>query len=351
MASRLLTVNLETKYYPASIPSRAVTCLNSTIKLTDEEYDEIIEKLPSFWNTKNDKLVKFVVFEDKSYFCEREKLVFNYTTREQDLKIYKFDSATSIEAEALYAFFVEKYTKIQLSRIENLYDAIMDNIKDMSFVKYSLLGARDELLKKSDFVMLSDYPVSEEDREKWKIYRQELRDLTNQEAWRQNDLLNIEMPVSPEPLDQIGILKGSIKDLSSIPENLTDEIIDTLLDKPIEEVIKNITQTTVKFEILKSLSKMNLPMFNIGYSDLLIQEDTYNSFIDNVQKDLIEENPLPANWWELATSNIEDKIAQVNAKLRSYNIGFTVNDILNTIIEQNKLSEEELEVENIIEDL
>ena len=122
------------------------------------------------------------------------------------------------------------------------------------------------------------------------------------------------------------------------------------MDKPIEEIIRDITQTTVKFELLKSLSKMNLPMFNLGYSDILIQEDAYNTFIDNVQDELAE-NPLPANWWELATSNIEDKIAQVNAKLQSYNVGFTVNDILNAIIEQNKLSEEELEVENIIEDL
>jgi hypothetical protein len=351
MASRLLTVNLETKYYPASVPTRTITCSNSTIKLTDEEYDEVFKELPSFWNTENDKLVRFIIFDDKSYFCEREKLVFNYTTREQDLKIYRFDAATEVEAKALHAFFVEKYTKIQLARIENLYDAIMSNIKDMSFVKYSLLGARDELLKQSDFIMLPDYPISEEDRERWRVYRQELRDLTDQVAWQQNDLLNIEMPVSPEPLDQIGILKGSIKDLSSIPDNLTDEIIDTLVDKPVEEIIKNITQTTVKFELLKSLSKMNLPMFNIGYSDLLIQEDTYNTFIDNVQKDLSEESPLPANWWELATSNIEEKIAQVNAKLQSYNIGFTVNDILNAVIEQNKLTEEELEVENIIEDL
>jgi hypothetical protein len=351
MASRLLTVNLETKYYPASVPTRTITCLNSTIKLTDEEYDEIFGELPSFWNTENDKLIRFIVFEDKSYFCEREKFIFNYTTREQDLKIYRFDAATDVEAKALYAYFVEKYTKLQLARIENLYDAIMNNIKDMSFVKYSLLGARDELLKQSDFIMLPDYPISEEDRERWKIYRQELRDLTGQEAWQQNDLLNIEMPVSPEPMDQIGILKGSIKDLSSIPENLTDEIIDTLVDKPIEDIIKNITQTTVKFELLKSLSKMNLPMFNMGYSDLLIQEDAYSTFIDNIANELEQESPLPANWWELATSNIEDKIAQVNAKLQSYNIGFTVNDILDAIIEQNKLTEEEIEVENIIEDL
>lgn len=351
MSSRILTVNLETKYYPASIPKRNISCLGSNIDLNEEEYNEIISELPEFWHIEDDKLLRFVVFSDKSYFCERQKRFFNYTNRQEDIKIYKFDGATEVQSEALYAFFIEKFTKLQLARVENVYDAIMSNIKDMSFVKFSLLNARNDLLAKSDYLLMPDYPITDEEREKWTAYRQELRDLTKQEAWRTNDILNIEMPVSPEPLDQISILKGSISDLSSIPENLTDEIITTLLDKPVEEIIKNITKTTVKFELLKSLSKMKLPFLNMGYSDILIQENAYNAFIDNVREQLEDANPLPTNWWDAAVSNIDDKIEEVNQKLKSYNIGFTINDILNAIIEENKISKADLEAEDIIEEL
>lgn len=350
MPSRILTVNLETKYYPASIPKRNISCLGSSIDLTDAEYTEIISELPEFWHMEEDKLLRFVVFADKSYFCERQKKIFNYSTREQDNKIYKFDGATEVQSEALYAFFVEKFTKYQLSKIENFYDSIMSNIKDMSFVKFSLFNARNDLLLKSDYLLMPDYPISQEERDKWVTYRQELRDLTDQEAWKTNDILNIEMPVSPEPLNQISILKGSVSDLSSIPENLTDEIITTLLDKPVEEIIKNITKTTVKFELLKSLSKMKLPFLNMGYSEILIEENAYNTFIDNAREQL-EDGPLPSDWWEAAVSNIDDKIEKVNEKLKSYNIGFTINDILNAIIEENKISKDDLEAEDIIEEL
>ena len=37
---------------------------------------------------------------------------------------------------------------------------------------------RDELLKKCDFYLMPDYPISETEREQWRTYRQALRDIT-----------------------------------------------------------------------------------------------------------------------------------------------------------------------------
>lgn len=37
---------------------------------------------------------------------------------------------------------------------------------------------RDELLKKCDFYLMPDYPISETEKEKWRTYRQALRDIT-----------------------------------------------------------------------------------------------------------------------------------------------------------------------------
>ena len=38
---------------------------------------------------------------------------------------------------------------------------------------------RDELLSKCDFVLMPDYPITAEKVSEWRIYRQDLRDITN----------------------------------------------------------------------------------------------------------------------------------------------------------------------------
>ena len=49
--------------------------------------------------------------------------------------------------------------------------------------KASIRADRDYLLADSDKYMLSDFPITEEAREKWVAYRQYLRDYTKQENW------------------------------------------------------------------------------------------------------------------------------------------------------------------------
>lgn len=351
MLAKTLIVTLETKYYQSTIPTRKITYSGSSIDLTDEEYETVLQSIPSFWNTENDKLIRFIFFEDKSYFCEREKKAFNYTTRDTENKIYKFDYASKEEAEQLYTFFVEQYAKLKLARIENLYDSIISQIKDFSFIKLSVLNARNNLLEQSDYIMMPDYPIPEEEREKWAIYRQELRDITSQDAWISNDIMGIKMPVSPVPLSQLDVLKTSVPDLSSIPADLIDEVVNNIGDGSVENLIRNMTEISIKFELLKSIAKMKIPILSFDESEIIAQEQDYENFLNEVKYDTLKESVLPTNWWEAATSNIDQKIAEVNATLKKYNMDFTINDILTSIIEENKFTEEDVEVNTIIEEL
>ena len=52
--------------------------------------------------------------------------------------------------------------------------------------KASVRIVRDENLNETDKYMLSDYPVSEEEREKYRAYRQYLRDYTQEQNWFEN---------------------------------------------------------------------------------------------------------------------------------------------------------------------
>ena len=42
---------------------------------------------------------------------------------------------------------------------------------------------RAKLLLESDFTQMPDYPISEQKREEWRVYRQCLRDLTSQPGY------------------------------------------------------------------------------------------------------------------------------------------------------------------------
>ncbi len=55
---------------------------------------------------------------------------------------------------------------------------------------------RDERLKESDKYMIVDFPITPEDLEKMKVYRQELRDY-----FQKNEVINFEFPNLPEKPD------------------------------------------------------------------------------------------------------------------------------------------------------
>ena len=63
------------------------------------------------------------------------------------------------------------------------------------FIK-QLRNERDGLLFKTDKYMLADYPISPENLEKMKVYRQELRDY-----FQKNEVINFEFPNLPEKPD------------------------------------------------------------------------------------------------------------------------------------------------------
>lgn len=59
--------------------------------------------------------------------------------------------------------------------------------KIIEFRKAQIRSKRDSLLQKTDKFMISDYPISEDERQKIKLYREYLRDYTLIENWWQQE--------------------------------------------------------------------------------------------------------------------------------------------------------------------
>lgn len=94
---------------------------------------------------------------------------------------------------------VEKYVKIDGAWTQQWMFPLVDEadrqgIIDEGFVV--LRNMRNFYLRLTDWTQLLDVPLSEEDRSTWAIYRQALRDLTNDLT----DPFNIVWPTPPTPL-------------------------------------------------------------------------------------------------------------------------------------------------------
>lgn len=343
----IIQLYLQPNLYPNMVVKQRIIYKNVPVDLTDEERQSFESMLPEFWHSEKDRLVRFDIYEDGTSFCERYKDYFDYNTRETNQKYYLFDSANDAEVKQLQVLILEQYSKIKINRIQNLYDAVTESIKDISYVKYSLLDARDTLLEDSDYIMLPDYPISDEEKQKWIEYRQKLRDVTDQQAWKDNDLMNIEMPLSPKPKDQLYVYGEQIGNATSIlaPELMEMSIEQAEAQGLVEECLQKIASVTVKYEILRGLSALRLPLFDVSYrnnNDEIIDINTYyNETVSHMEElgqmydEMQVENQLPSNWWDAATTNLNETIENLNVKLKEYDISFTINDILTSLIQKN----------------
>lgn len=338
--TKLLTVNLYPQVYPNQRSERSINYKGSYISLLDSEYNDLVSELPSYWHSDKDKLVRFVVYEDGTYFCERVKNVFNFTVRETEDKFYIFNSAPSAEVQNLFNIISSFYSTLKLRKVDNLYDTVLSSIGDLSYIKYTLLTTREKLLKESDYMFLADYKFSnEEEKEKWVTYRQELRDITETQSWKEHDYSNISFPISPSPKEQLAIIGEKLQQQISnltIPSNLLEEMQDEYSGKPIEEIVKEFAQITIKVELLTAISKLKLPIADLELTNIYYENPMADIKDDQSVDSITIPDVISKNAWDMLTSNISEKIKIINEQMARHDINFTINDLLNTIIEENK---------------
>lgn len=372
---RVLTVNLQRKLYPADRVMNNINYMGGNIELTSQDIDTIIENIPTFWNTEKDCLIKFVYFEDGTYMCQREKDVYNFSRKETEKKIYFFDVATIEQVNSLVQYFAEYYGKIKVTKISDIYDKILSKISDFSYIKLNLLEARKKLLEESDYKIMLDYPLSDEEKQKWSEYRQKLRDITKQNAWKENDFINVEMPSSPEPKEQLVELLTNLSNIAGgIPPRILDKFKDSLQNIGVENVIKKYSETTLKIEIIKGISSLGLPLIMTGgettlpmltfainrpcalvkkSADLLRQQDMLAESIG--EEEIVGFSASVLSTWQKYLSDIDNSVDQINSHLQNYNIDFTIGDIIEEVSAAAKKKLDDIEnmekVDDLLQDL
>lgn len=234
------------------------------IILTEDQYEDLLSRLPEFWNTDNDKLILFRFFSDDSYFCERFKQVYNYSTKQWEEISYIFDAANPEEVSNLFNILAAFYQEIRLQELENITAELEKNISDLSIVKVLLLNTRQNLLDESDYLFTTDYPISEEERAQWASYRQELRDITTQDAWIDNDYANIKMPLSPNTKNQTRTVLNILESQGIASFDTLSESASNSSREEVEEFISNVSKYYIKQQIVTAIAKLGLPLSDIS---------------------------------------------------------------------------------------
>lgn len=108
---------------------------------------------------------------------------------------YQFDNPPSnhffdiSDYDKFVAPYVEQW-EIEKTRQEAIADAEWN---DPVNVELRARELRNALLKETDYILMPDYPLTDEQKSLWILYRQALRDLPEQDGWP----LNIVWPEKP----------------------------------------------------------------------------------------------------------------------------------------------------------
>ena len=357
--NRILCLRLQRKKYESEPVERYISYNADRYNLNDEEYAEILNLIPEVWNTEKDQLTYFCLHPDKTFLCSRVKEVYNFSIKETEKKLYNFNGVTEEELNNFVTILTDFYTKLKVNNFSNAADLVIEKLYDMSYLKYSLLEERNKALSETDFMFNRDYVFSDvEKEESWKKYRQEWRDITEQDAWKASDYINVKIPVSPTPRDQLKSLSDSIGSYIArvkLPENIENEIT-TNFEENFVEVVENYSSIIAKIEIIKRIINLNIPFgFN---ADQIIN---LPNFIDiptgYSDEENIKETPEEdtAKIYDSYIERLNQKMEMINEKLQQYNFNFTIGDILekhlSDIKEKSLLNDKNEETLKMLEEI
>ena len=98
--------------------------------------------------------------------------------------VFKFMVKDTIEIDKEHT--VSDYTMVGSEYVLN------EDEKAIEVKKEQVRAVRKSYLEATDVYMISDFPISEEEKENYKTYRQYLRDYTEQEGWYEQNPMTYE---------------------------------------------------------------------------------------------------------------------------------------------------------------
>lgn len=306
------------------------------LQINEQDYANFISVLPEFWYTENDKIVLFTLFTDGSYYCERQKRVYNYAIKTFEEIPYRFDSIDENTVNEFVDILTTFFEEVNIKNQNNIQQRLIEEVQNYSFLQTFLLNTRKSILSKTDFMFLRDYDsVSEEKLKQWEQYRQQWRDITKQDAWQLGELHKINIPVSPSEKDNFTYT--AMAELGHQNSEIEQYIQSIQNDEDFEEkmsvVINRYCEYLLKQNIITALSKFKLPLLDLKLNNFYDDEE---SFINDL------------------TTDFEEFAKKVDTELKRINGDLTVNGLISyykNISNNQNLAQEVIDVLNELQNV
>jgi hypothetical protein len=239
---------------------------NKLLNFSKEQFDAFAKKLPSEWWHEKDQIVYFTYYDDESYFCEREKVFYDYSLKTETSKVYEFNVLPKETAEKVFLIFCDFFEEVRIEELKTQKEMIRQEIEqNFDFITIQFRSVRDGLLKASDWTQMPDVVASMDPYEAslWVIYRQYLRDLPNSDAWLNKRYIDIEFPFKPNEFIQnfpgeeyMSSKLHFVNEITLISKASFYEMVRTLTLPSICDKIRKLNHTELDFEAFHVLLDM-----------------------------------------------------------------------------------------------
>ena len=179
-------------------------------KVIPENYwkDTLVPFLYPTWDSDKDKLVMYSYNTNGTCLVKRRKYVKNFTKNTFEWITYEMETVDAAQVTALNDKLIEGFFLIDSLEDNEFQDELVRLYQKQTTVsKTSVRLARDFLLDETDWVMVSDCPLSADDKALYTTYRQKLRDIPASTEFT-TAVEKTKFPVSPEFYNKIYLPKN-----------------------------------------------------------------------------------------------------------------------------------------------
>jgi hypothetical protein len=153
----------------------------NSVAISKQIHETFLNNLPDDWSNDNDKIILFALYEDGEYFLEKEKLKYDFKTKETKWVKYRSQYLT---LEQVREFHEILKTIITIDEQVSEYEAMKELLEitksdyylaTMSSGRNTLL---EQLLRESDWRVLPDTPeLFPNEKDLWLKWRAKIREI------------------------------------------------------------------------------------------------------------------------------------------------------------------------------
>lgn len=265
---------------------RSITYKHKTQTISESFWQQnFVDVLYPFWDSDRDKLEVFSYSSTGQVLVVKNKYSKNFKTGEFTWSSYQFpvQEIPSEEVDALYDKLVELYILFVSSNNNTYNDRLKAAYIGQSVVNWNKIRIlRKFMLDESDWALYPDSPISDEEKEMWKLYRTTLRNIPQEQ--KDSHPYEILFPISPD------IYKKRGYKTPYLSREMDDETREYQYYQLTNNNLENYTQKVMNYI---ALSVSTFPLEDKDINVVSAPENTLEEMIR-----FIEENHMSSDWEE-----------------------------------------------------